>query len=1267
MIKTARVLLFYLAVMGVVCLTSPFSTASHDPVSVTFRHILQSKMEAVGYINAIVQDDAGFMWFGGSNGLARYDGYQLKLYRYDEKKPRSLSQSYVYSLLVDTQGTLWVGTREGLNRYHPETDDFTVFHHPNPTKTALNADDIRCIFEDSRGHLWLGTRGGLYSFDRDSQAYHRYHISSPSNDNDLDSVVTSITEDQQGSLWVGNYNRGVSRFDLASNHFQHFNEVAPLSGNRIPNDIRRLYVDHNDVVWAATYSRGIFVLDRSTDSFEPFAHDTGNSEKSRNVWDFVEDKDGNMWIGDGSAVSVVPPNRNHSATTRFTHSAGDPSSPGNFVINRLYQDKAGDIWVGYFPSGIDLIDHQAAVFRNHNYDPDDDNTVADGGILSSFEDDEGNLWIGAGYGLNYFDRDSRRITRTLYDAKNPEGLSGNTVLSVLEDHKQSLWLGIWSGGLNRRDPDSNTFKHYLPEENNPNSLLGKEPWALLLDHQQRLWVGTESGVNRYNPETDSFTRYLPRQDQMDGDATLYTRAMLEDSQNRIWVGSIRGLFQLDPQTHRFTRHSTLSNNASAISNDYVIALYEDSQARIWVGTHGGGLNLFDPETEQFTHYTMEDGLPDDVVTGIVEDNNGILWLSSQQGLSYFNPATGTIRNYNKAHGLSGNLFNRNTPLRTHDGKIFFGNSRGFVLFEPDDLQPNAYQPPVVITDFKLFNQSVSRLDENSLLAKAIEYTDTVEIAHKQSMITFEFSALNFRSPELNHYTYWLEGFDQDWLPADTSRTATYTNLDSGHYKLHVKAANNDGIWSQEETTIELTVLPPVWRTWWAYCLYGLVFMAAIYGVIFVLVSRQSFSKERVLHKRLEEVDQLKDDFLANTSHKLRTPLSNMVGLSEAILNEPRTQYSEGTREKLNAIACSGKQLSGLVNEIIDYSQLADNKLQLHFQPVDVYALAELVISLVAPMAEPKPVRLINALSPRMPRVLADEARLEQILINLISNAIKYTAEGFVTISGEVQSSHIRISVEDSGIGIDPDQLEAIFFPFQRTEIVNEHYIEGTSLGLTVCRKLVELHNGKIEVRSALGSGSEFIFDLPIADDDLLKSNPATTADNSQRQQTRHRLGQSIAARSAIYPVASHKRIEQDIFTQVPTPANAAQYRILIVDDDSASRMVISAMLGAHNYQVVEAASGEEALALLAHQTEKDSFDLVILDVVMPHINGYHVCQKIRLDYPLKVLPILFLSASTRDKDIVTAYSVGGNDFLSKPAASAELISKVDVHLKLVSK
>jgi signal transduction histidine kinase/streptogramin lyase len=659
-------------------------------------------------------------------------------------------------------------------------------------------------------------------------------------------------------------------------------------------------------------------------------------------------------------------------------------------------------------------------------------------------------------------------------------MGGDTVLSLTGEADGSLWVGIWAAGLHHFDPERQVFRQYMPNPEDPSSLLGKEPWAMLVDRDGVLWVATEEGVNRYNRATDDFTHFVPHPTQMDGDSALYTRAIYEDSHGNLWIGSIRGLYLLDRTTGEFERFRHRPGSSNTISSDFVKAIYEDSRGYLWLGTHGGGLNRMEISSRRFTAYHVEDGLPDEVVTGIVEDDRRKLWVSTHKGIARFDPDAETFRAYDKRHGLPGNLFNRNTPTKTAHGELLFGSSKGLTLFKPGDLWDNDYIPPVVITDFQIFNKPVPIGVPGSPLTKAPGRMDTVRLRYDQSVFSFAYAALNYRSPEENQYAYRLEGFDKTWHSVGKKRTATYTNLDPGTYTFYVRGSNNEGLWNEEGAQVRVIVAPPLWRTWWAYLLYALAALALMSLVLHFQLRKQAFEREHTLNQRLQELDKLKDEFLANTSHELRTPLNGIIGLSESLLDGAGGPVPEPMKKYLEMIAYSGKRLANLVNDILDFSKLKNHTLQLHRRPVNAHESVQILLKMTEPLVGTKPLELINAVPESLPPVFADEGRLQQILYNLVGNAVKFTDQGSVTVSAKHEYDRVVIDVVDTGIGIPPDQVNKIFESFEQVDGTDNRKYGGTGLGLAITKRLVELHGGTISVSSTLGVGSRFRVRLPVA-------------------------------------------------------------------------------------------------------------------------------------------------------------------------------------------
>lgn len=1227
------------------CLGTGRPVYGEVPEHLVFRHVLQDQVESIGHVSDIVQDAAGFMWFAGSNGLARYDGYELRIYRNDPLDPDSLPANYVNDLLVAHNGDLWIGSRAGLHRYDPQLDRFINFTYRGDAREVEVVNDVNYLWQDRKQRFWLATRGGLLEFLPEEDAKFRrvpLEIHPVKGGN---ATVWTIAEDAAGYLWLGQQTGGVCRFHPDKNTFTYYRHTPDDPNSLSANDVRDVYVDRRNRVWLGTYGSGLNRYDPSRDHFIRYAHD--DSEKGGIIWDILEDEEGRIWIGDGQAVSLL--DESTGRFTSFRYLEGQPETPGNHVVTSLFEDRAGDVWLGFFPAGVDMVDARSSVFHNYRYDPMDSNSITDGGVISSFEDGRGNLWIGTGFGLSYFDRHSGRFTRIKHVPGDTSTPSGSTTLSVIEDYEGVLWLGIWSGGLNRRDPVTGQYIYYMPESDNPNSLWGREPWDVYEDSRRTIWIATELGLNRYNRASDDFTRYLPPPEIMGEETTLYSRVVYEDSHGNLWWGTARGLFLLDRDSGTFTAHYYhVDSDPGSLGADFVTAIYEDRYGHLWVGSEGGGVSVMDYETRKFRTFTVANGLADDTVSGIQGDREGFIWLSTHKGLSRFDPATQTFRNFDKRHGLSGNLFNRNTPLLTRRGELLFGNSKGFSLFNPALLADNDYVPPVVLTDFQIFNRSVTAAEKNSPLSSSISTTSHIVLHHAQSVFSFTYAALNYRASEDNHYAYRLVGFDQDWNEVGTRRLATYTNLDPGEYFFEVKGSNNDGVWNHEGRRVRITVLPPLWRTWWAYTLYCAALALLVGWFIYtqkmkVAFERQKVEQQRALVKKLKEVDRLKDEFLANTSHELRTPLNGIIGLAQSLMDGISGPLNESARRNLHLIVTSGRRLATLVDDILDFSKLKNKGLQLRRREVDLRVLVDVVLALTKPLLDSKPVKLHNAV-PEQVLVYADEDRLQQILHNLLGNAVKFTDAGDITVTAQWRGDELEVAVSDTGIGIPAEQFGTIFESFQQGQGSVERVYGGTGLGLSVTRKLVELHGGRIDVTSQIGQGTTFTFTLP-------RVAPETQSVAALEEAAEDTLEDPVAGEPVEPAFAASGEPEERI--------HGKGAHVLIVDDEPVNLKVLHNMLVLHDFRVTEANQGVQALA----EVEKGDVDLVILDVMMPRLSGYDTCRQIRQKYTSQELPIILLTARTRTEDLLAGFEAGANDYLTKPVNKEELLARVSTHLQ----
>jgi two-component system sensor histidine kinase ChiS len=1198
------------------------------PRHLVFRHILQDQVESIGQVSDLVQDATGFMWFAGSNGLARYDGYELRIYRHDPRNANSLPSNYVNALLVTANGDLWLGSRVGLHRYDPTLDRFISYPHAADAPEREAISDVQSLWQDSQKRLWLATRGGLVQFLPESAEFRRIPLDIyPAGTGNA--AVWSIAGDATGYLWLGLQTGGLCRFHPDKNTFTYYRHSPEDRNSLSADDVRTVYIDSRNRLWLGTYGRGLNRYDADRDRFIRYAYDAG--EKGGHIWDVLEDKNGRIWVGDGQSVNVL--DEANSRLISFHYQEGQPDTPGNHVARSLFEDRAGDMWVGYFPSGVDMVDARSSVFHNYRHDPQNANSMTDGGVNAAFEDQRGNLWIGTGLGLTYFDRQRDKFTRIRHRPGDTSTPSGSTVLSVIEDVEGTLWLGIWSGGLNRRDPVTGRYVYYRSDPQDPSSLLGSEPWDVYEDSQRDIWIATELGLNRYNRATDDFTRFLPGPEVLGQDSTLYSRVVYEDSHGNLWWGTARGLFLLDRDSGRFTAHYT---EATGLAGDFVTAIYEDRYGRLWVGSGGGGASVMDYESRTFRRYTSADGLANDTVSGIQGDRDGFVWLGTHKGLSRFDPQTQTFRNFDKRHGLSGNLFNRNTPLLTSRGELLFGGSKGFSLFNPTLLADNDYVPPVVMTGFQLFNRPVEVDEPSSPLRSSIVTSGHLVLQHTQTVFSFTYAALNYRSSKDNQYAYRLVGFDREWNAVGNRRIATYTNLDPGEYIFEVRGSNNDGLWNNQGSRVRITVLPPLWRTWWAYTLYCVALM--LLGGWFIysqkvkwVCERHKLERERAKVQKLRDMDRLKDELLANTSHELRTPLHGMIGIAQSLIDGVSGPLNESARGNLGLIITSGRRLASLVDDILSVAKRRHKGLHLRRREVDLRALVDAAVGIIRPLLGDKPVRLHNAV-PETVLISADEDRLQQILINLLGNAAKFTESGDITVTAHWRGELLEVAISDTGSGIPAEQCEAIAELFRQGQGVAEWADGGSGLGLVITRQLVELHGGAISVTSEPGQGATFTFTLP----KTVVEDPMPALEEAARA------------------------VEAETAGQPAMPAlSGRDAHILIVDDEPMNLQVLENMLTLQGFRVTRATQGVQALA----EVEKGDVDLVILDLMMPRLSGGDTCRQIRQKYTSQELPIILLTARARTEDLLAAFQAGANDYLTKPVHQEELLARVVAQLQ----
>ena len=882
-----------------------------------FEHLTADDGLSHNSVYAILQDRQGFMWFGTESGLSKYDGYTFTVYKHNLDDPNSLSHSWVEELYEDRRGTLWIGTDGGLNRFEPATDAFTRFVHDPNDLNSLSHNIIYAIHEDRQGTLWIGTKNGLNRFDRETDSFTRF----TPNPDDLRSLtgqqVRAITEDRAGTLWIGTSDGGLNRFAAATESFGHYPQGPEASLNPNNNAVYALHTDRRGMLWIGT-NDGLKRFDPATESAIHYNAQPNDphSLSGRQIRVIEEDHEGSLWIGtDDGGLSRFDPDTD--AFTRFLHDPGDPHSMSHNSIWSLYEDRFDMLWIGTTHAGISRVDLVAGHFVHVQHDRNNPNSLTHNSVWSIAADPTRPevLWIGTSNGgLNRFDRlrtsdgSSGIFSAFQHDPNRPTSLANNFVEAVHVDRNEVLWAGT-RGGLNRLNRDGRTFTRFLYDH--PDITYR---WIRVIYEAPTepgvLWLAAGGGgLIRFDKETAAFRRFLPAPE---GIGPNWISCIYEDRAGTLWVGAEEGgrggLFRFDREAESFFSFHHDRHDPTSLISDEVTSIHEDPSGALWIGTKNG-LSRFDRATETFSHFTTEDGLPHNTIYGILGDAEGHLWMSTSRGLSKFNRDTGTFHNYDVDRGTQGRAFNQFAYHQSTRGEMFFGGSHGFNAFFPDQIRDNPYPPQVAITRFRLFNQT-PRAGETGPAQASFAVRDTITLSYKQNDLRFEYVGLHYGNSAKNQYAYKLEQYEDTWRYVGTQRTAPYTNLDPGEYIFRVKAANRDGVWSEDGAAVRVVITPPWWQTRWAYGLYVFLVVASI-------VAADRIQRTRLIRKEREQA-QIREVELRAEAAELQTQAVE----AQARALEAENERKEHELEKARELEKAYNQLRATQAQLIQAEKMA---------------------------------------------------------------------------------------------------------------------------------------------------------------------------------------------------------------------------------------------------------------------------------------------------------------------------------------------------------
>lgn len=1231
--------------------------------------------------SAIFQDHLGFLWFGTTLGLAQYDGYKMHIYKFDAENATIGNQ--IVDIDEDRDGNIWISGWSGLRKFDRRTKTFTAYSHTsskkfptqNTAKVFIDSREMiwmitfenklfrldpksgkfkyfntlkveaeqtsellgerwyyvlinENIFEDDSENVWFGSASkGLFCIPKGSDKLVEYkHSEADRNTISNDSVVC-LYQDQNGIIWISTLGGGLNSFNKKTKKFTHYKNERDNPNSLINNYAYHIYEDKSGLFWISTHG-GIDLFDRNKRTFTHLKADPEREDQT--IFPVYEDENNNIWLLDYDIEGVVFYERKLRTFTHYRNIPNDPNSfKGGHELWSYFVDNTNILWIGTWEGGVGKLDFSNQAF---SYFINDkmvyDELKVDIGWNVITEDALGNYIIGTfGKGLHFFDSKGKSITSFKHSPFNSGSIFSDYVSACYLDKAGTLWIGTAQPEtdkepvLSRYDKSSKTFKHYLIY--NPKIKWWYPIWTIYEDKFGTLWIGTQVGLYEFNKGTSTFKFY--QADSITRVINNRIDKIIEDKKGRMWYGTDGlGLVEFDKVTKKSSRY---------LETESIVGIIEESSGKLWLASLASGLILFDPETNQAEYISQKHGFINFVTLGMLEDDNGDLWIITRNMLLKYNLHTSLFRKYGKADGLDFNEFYAHSNFKSSSGKLFFEGDMGIITFYPDEIKDNPFPPFVVITNLSLFN----RPEENLEFEKDITELKEVELSYSQNDLHLEFVALHYSYPANNQYKYKLENFDNNWINAGTQRNATYTNLDPGEYEFKVIASNCDGIWNETGTSIKIIINPPIWATTWAYLLYALLTLALIYFFWKLnhrrIKAKHEYEMSKFEAEKLHEVDEMKSRFFANISHEFRTPLTLILGPAKDIIEKSKDNEA---KQNAGLIKRSANRLFGLVNQLLDLSKLEAGKMKLETREIDIIPLLKGLVLSFSSLAERKKITLSFNTTEEKINVYLDRDKIEKIINNLLSNAFKFTPEGGkIDFTVTKQTNTLELRISDSGKGIAKDHLDKIFDRFYQIDRSYTREQEGTGIGLALTKELVELHKGKIEVESEEGKGTTFTVTIPLGKEHL---KPEEIIESVKEDEELTQMEKLI-----FEPEAKKEMVSIDIFTETDKPL-----LLIVEDNDDVRKYIISHLKSA--YRIVEAVDGEDGVEQALNYIP----DLIISDVMMPKMDGFQLCNKVKTDERTSHIPFIMLTAKAASQDKIAGYETGADDYIMKPFDAAEL-------------
>ena len=1172
---------------------------------------------------AIHQDLQGQMWFGTRDGLNKYDGSNITVFRNNPNDTLSICNNDILSIEGDNLGNIWVGTYNGLNCYNPVTNIFNHYLHGNDTNTLSN--NTIWNIKEIKNEIWIATAGGLSIFNKTTQKFTSVFHNSKNNLSLPNNFVLSIYETKKGEIWIGT-SKGLCRLINRKGNTFSFKQYYNLNNESVyVQDIKE---DHLGNLWVATKTNGLLKLDGVSKKLVPLSSNVSLIHSDVRSLDF--DKKGIVWIGTYEGISTIQ----KDGSVRKVYN--NPDKKTRFgKIKSVFTDKKGSVWFGSYYNGISVWDESNNNFANLNQNSGTSSLSYD--VVSSLVADVNkNIYIGTeGGGITVLDSKTGITSKINSSASN--GISVDNIKSLCLSNSGILWIGTFTEGLAAYDVKSKRFVNDKIAPELKNTL--KESGVYVIKKGRKndvFWLGTfGKGLIRYDSSNKTYQN-IGIDNYSDNFLTNNrVRTLLIDKKDNLWIGTQSGLNVInlndfDNKTYQI-KHYFFDNRL--LSGDDILSLFQDKKGKIWIGTKAKGLYNFDGVSFHKINIKRDDS---DVtaIHSISEDDRNNLWMSSNYGIIKYNLSNKSSFIYDQKDGLVSNEFNDNAFLKLSSSKFYYGGPSGIICFDTKRLPVNKYSPQVILTDFKVANKSINVANENDILEKSIAYTKSLSLSYDKANFTIDFAIPNFVNSTNNQYSYRLVGLDNEWTKTSNT-SATFTIQNSGTYVFEVKGANNDGIWNATPTTLEIVVKPAPWKSWWALSLYAILLWISLYGLTWIIKSKEKLRQELVLEyrerERSKEDNSAKLQFFTNISHEFRTPLTLILGPLQQILlnyNGPNEMY-----KKLLVIESSANHLLKLINRLMDFRKFENNQFILEAAEGNIVKYVKEIFLSFTEYAKDGNYNFTFESSDEEILVYFDRFKLERVFYNLISNAFRYTPKGGeISIKIRKEKNEISIEVEDSGIGIANEHIDKIFDLFFEIPIdknIQINYNKGTGIGLSIVKSIVNLHKGTIIVENNRDKGVVFKMTMPLGRKHLL--------DKEILQDFK------ISDDVAQYEVQLESieiKDEEDI-----NDLDVADEKltILIVEDHKVLRSFMKNLLK-QDYNVIVAENG----AIGLKKALKIVPDLIVSDVIMPEMVGTELCAKIKENIKTSHIPVILLTSRSSLIYKIEGLESGADDYISKP-------------------